>query len=324
MVRRLVLLVALVAATLAACGGDDGDDARPDRTIAFLRAIPSAETAHGAFVDALAEAGWVEDDNLTVLAGDPEEVHATEEEATAAVEGWVEQGVDLIVALSSSGAAVAGEVAPAEVPVLFLSTDPVAVGLVSDERSPDGHLTGATFRVPADRTLDVAQRALGGIDRLGLLWPSDDPAAGPVVDDVERAGGSLGVEIVDRSFVDGADAGAAVAALAADGVQAVLLANAPATVRAFDAIEPALAAARLPAVANTTNDFALVTLQPDTDEVYRQLARQSARLLGGTPVAEVPVEDPAGFRITLDRAAAERLGVVLPDDLLDLADEVRG
>lgn len=323
MVRRLVLLVALVAATVAACGGVGGDDARPDRTIAFLRAVANTDTAQAELLAELADAGWVEGENLTVLAADPDEAHPTAEEATAAVEGWVEEGVDLILALSSSGAAVADEVAP-EVPVLFLSTDPMATGLVADEREPDGHLTGATFRVPADRTLDVTLRALGGLERLGLLWPSEDPAAGPVVDDVERAGGGLGIEVVDRSFTDATDAAAAVEALAADGVQAVLLANAPSTVRAFDAIEPALAAAGLPAIANTTNDFALVTLQPDTDELYRQLGRQAVRILGGTAVGEVPVEDPAGYRITLDRTAAERLGVVLPEELLDLADDVRG
>lgn len=322
MVRRLVLLVAVVAATVAACGGD-GDDARPDRTIAFLRAIGNTDTAQAELIGALAEAGWVEGENLTVLAADPEEAYPTADEATAAIEGWLEEGVDLVIALSSSGAAVADEAAP-DVPVLFLSTDPTATGLVTDERSPEGHLTGGTFRVPADRTLDVAIRALGSLDRVGLLWPSEDPAAGPVVDDVERAGGSLGIEVVDRPFTDSSDAAAAVEALAAAGVEAVLLANAPSTVRAFDAIEPALAAARLPAIANTTNAFALVTLQPDTDELYRQLGRQAARLLGGTPVADVPVEDPAGYRVTVDRTAAERLGIELPADLVELADEVRG
>lgn len=322
MVRRLVLIVALAAATLAACGGD-GDDAAPDRTIAFLRAVGDTDTAPSELLAELADAGWIEGENLTVLAADPDEAYATADEATAAVEGWVEDGVDLVVALSSSGAAVADEAAP-DVPVLFLSTDPTATGLVSDERSPEGHLTGGTFRVPADRTLDVTLRALGRIDRLGLLWPSEDPAAGPVVDDVQRAGGSLDIEIVDRSFTDATDAAAAVEALAAEGVQAVLLANAPSTVRAFDAIKPALAVARLPAIANTTNDFAVVTLQPDTDELYRQLGRQAVRILGGTPVADVPVEDPAGYRITVDRAAAARLGIELSADLLDLADEVRG
>lgn len=321
MVRRLVLLV-LVAATVAACGGD-GDDPPPGRTIAFLRAVANTDTAQDELLAELADAGWVAGDNLTVLGADPEEAHPTADEARAAVEGWVEDGVDLILALSSSGAAVADEAAP-DVPVLFLSTDPMATGLVDDERSPEGHLTGGTFRVPADRTLDVALRAVGAIERLGLLWPSEDPAAGPVVDDVERAGARLGVEVVDRSFTAADDAAGAVEALVADGVQAVLLANAPSTVRAFDAIEPALAAAGVPVVANTTNDFALVTLQPDTDELYRQLGRQAVRLLGGTAVADVPVEDPAGYRITLDRAVAERLGIELPAELVELADEVRG
>ena len=320
MVRR-VLVLALLAALVAGCGGGDGDDEPPDRTIGFLRAVPNADTAQGAFLEVLAEAGWVDGENLTILAKDPAEAHV--DDADEVVAGWLEQGIDLIVALSTSSARVADAAAP-DVPVLFLSTDPLAVGLVTDERSPSGHLTGATFRVPADRTLDVAVRALGGPVRFGLLWPADDPAAAPVVDDVRRAAGDLDLSLVDEPFADPADVARAVQALAGAGAEAVVLANAPSLVRAFAEVEAALAAAGLPAVANTSNEFALVTLQPDTDELYRQIGRQAVRLLSGTPVASVPVEDPAGYRIVLDRAAAQRLGRTLPPDVVDLADEVKG
>ena len=321
MARRLLLLVAVLACVAAACGGGD-DDAPPDRTIAFLRAVGNADEPQAAFLEPLAEAGWIQGENLTIVAGDPMEAH-TGDAAAEAVAGWLDEGVDLIVALSSSGAKVADEAAP-DVPVLFLSTDPVATGLVADERAPEGHLTGGTFQVPADRTLDVAIRALGGPVRFGLLWPAEDPAAMPVVDEFERAAGTLDVEVVDRSFADPAEVQAAVDALVAEGAEALVLANAPSLVMAFDAIRDAAVAARLPVFANTSNDFAVATLRPDTTELYRQLGRQAVRLLSGTPVAKVPVEDPASYVVVVDRSAASKVGLTLPDDLLELADEVVG
>jgi putative ABC transport system substrate-binding protein len=318
-VRRL-LLVALLLLGSSGCGDDDG--VRPSRTIAFLRAVPNPRPAvEAAFLEELRAAGWVEGENLTVLARDPDQTHP--DGAAEAVRGWVDEGVDLIVALSTSGARVADEEAP-DVPVLFVVNDPTAAGLVDDERAPEGHLTGVTYRVPADRTLDVAMRTLGSVGVVGLLWPEDDPAAGPVRAHVRTAGRSLDVEVVEAGFTGPEEVAGAVDRLAAAGADAILLANAPATLRAGDAIGEAAARVRIPVVANTVAPEALVVLTPDSEQLYRQLGRQAVRILSGSEVSEVPVEDPGGYRVVLSRAAANRLGIDLPDDVLRIADEVVG
>jgi len=65
----------------------------------------------------------------------PSEAHPDDAGAAAAVREWVKEGAQVIVALSTSGAETAHEVAP-NVPVLFISTDPTATGLLRDERHP--------------------------------------------------------------------------------------------------------------------------------------------------------------------------------------------
>ena len=312
--------VALVCVfSVVGCGDDGGSDGV--RTIGILRAVASGDAGLDVLVDELADLGWTEGDNLEILGRDPTEVHPDPEDAGAVVTEWVDQGVDLVLALSSTGARAAAD-ATTQVPVLFLSNDPMATGLIENERRPEANLTGATYRVPGDRTLATAEAALGELTTVGCLYPLDDAAAEPSRADLERGAEALSIELRCAGFT-AEDVAPAVAEAVGDGVEAVVLVNAPGTVRAAAAIESALTPVNRPVIANTVAlPFALLVLEPDTDALYQQLARQADRLLDGAPVAEVPVEDPGRFRLVVDLRIAERLGIEVPDDLLETADEV--
>ena len=318
--RRAALYVAclLAGVALTGCGGGDDDE---ERTIGFLRAVGVAQDSEDALLDELASAGWVEGENLTVLGGDADVAYEDPAEAQAAAREMVEDGADVLITLASTSAIAARE-ADLGVPILFLVNDPIAAGLVTDERAPDGNLTGLSFRVPPDRTLDVLT-SLGDIERVAVLAPVDDPGADGYRADFMDAAEQLGLEAVGVEFTGEDDADDAVRTAADGGADAIAVVSAPATIRALGAIEQASFEARLPVIANTTvAEFAVIVLSPDTDAVYRQLGRQAARLLDGTEVREVPVEDPASFRLTLRSGAADRLGIELPEALVSRADEV--
>lgn len=324
MIRRLVAVL-LAGALIAACGNSGDSGSTPEAvkpvTIAFLRAVAGTPSTEPAFVDELRAAGYRKGDNLTILAGDANEAYPDPQDARAAVRGWVEQGASLIIALSSAGALAATEAAP-EVTVLFLSNDPKAAGLVENERAPEGRMTGVTFRVPADRTLSLAQRSVG-TTRLGLAYPPSDPAALANRDALKAAAADLGVELLTSEFKDGAGVDAAVRELVDGGAGALIVSTSPFATRLLKEIGAAARAHRLPAVANTSlADFAVVSLYPDSDELGRQLARQAARLMAGASPSAVPVEDPRRFIVTLNTKAASEFGVTIPDAVLQEANNV--
>lgn len=316
--RRLLLAgPLLLLSALVACG----DDAEEERTVAFLRTSPIAVESQESLLDELDEAGWRAGENLTVLNEDPDAVFA-EEELADAVEELVADGADLLVALSTT-AAKAAMAGAEKVPILVLANDPVASGLVVEPRAPTGSVTGIAFRVPADRTIDLARQLVGDSGTLGLLHPEDDPAAAPIVADMDDAATSLGVRLVKESFIGDDGARTAVARLAEAGVRAILLVNAPSTVAAHEVIEEATTTAGIPTIANTNvNPFAVLVLAPDGVAAYRQLGRQAARLLGGADVDDVPLEEPGDYNLILRAVIAERLGIELPDELLEQADEI--
>ncbi|MEO6121471.1 MAG: ABC transporter substrate binding protein, partial [Acidimicrobiales bacterium] len=234
------VLVALVAIGCGSTGGGDQAAQRPGpTTIAFLRAVPSGQPENqAAFLDELLDAGYVEGENLTVLAKDPAEVHPERADAEATSRAWQARGVDLIVALSTTGALSAAAAAPGT-DVLFLVNDPVSAGLVDDPRRPEGRQTGVTFRIPPDRTLDLARRALPGVAAFGIVYPPSDPAAVAIKDQAVQAADDLGVPLSQAVFSNEQDAATAVNALAAGGVGAVWALNSPTTSRFTPAIEAA-------------------------------------------------------------------------------------
>jgi putative tryptophan/tyrosine transport system substrate-binding protein len=319
--RILAVAVATLATVLPACG----DDGKPERTIAFLRTTEISPASQDAFLAELESDGWVVGENLTVLSPDPTEHHPEQGDSERVVAGWLDGDgdVDLIVALSTT-AAIAATTVTEDVPVLTLANDPVGSGLIVDPREPEGNLSGIAFRVPPDRTLDVA-RQLSGSSTVGVLWPSSDPGAAPLHESFVEAGAALRLEIVDASFGAPSDLAAAVSSLRDADVRVVALVNSPTTVAAYADLERELRGAGIAAVANTvTNEFAVVVLAPESLAVYRQLARQAARLLDGADVREVPLEDPGEYHLVVRTDIAAQLGVSVPEEVLAQADDLNG
>lgn len=317
--ERLLRVVAavLIGSVLLQCGAHAEDPIR----LAVLRTVASTDTGLSAFLAELDRHGYRQGSELAVSGGDT--VHSDVNLAQVQAAEWKQEGVDLILALSSQAARGAAMGAP-DTNILFLSNDPVALGLVNDERRPCGRLTGATFRIPADRTLDLIRRALPGAEPMGVVAPADDAAALPVVGQLEEAAGKLGIGLLVETYSGPEQAGAAVASLARRGARVLLPANSPSTVLAFPQIQVAAAEAGFPVITNTAADFALAVLEPDIDELYRQLARQAVRLLGGERPCNVPVEDPAEYRLTVNLEAAADLGISVPAGLVSDADVVIG
>jgi ABC-type uncharacterized transport system substrate-binding protein len=52
------------------------------------------------------------------------------------------------------------------------------------------------------------------------------------------------------------------------------------------------------------------------------MGRQAARILQGTPVSDVPVEDPARFLLSVNLPAAERIGRTIAPAVVKRADQV--
>jgi len=81
----------------------------------------------------------------------------------------------------------------------------------------------------------------------------------------------------------------------------------------------------LPAITNA-KQFAqaglLMSYGPNLDDLYRQAANYVDKILRGAAPAELPVQQPSKFELTINLKTARALGVKIPQPLVLLAEEV--
>jgi len=66
----------------------------------------------------------------------------------------------------------------------------------------------------------------------------------------------------------------------------------------------------------------LVSYGSDTFDLYRRAAGYVDRILRGTKPADLPVQAPVKYELVINLRTAKALGLIVPDKLLALADEV--
>ena len=75
-------------------------------------------------------------------------------------------------------------------------------------------------------------------------------------------------------------------------------------------------------VSSFTEAGGLITYGPDFADIYRRAAHYVARILKGEKPAQMAIEEPRRFRLTLNLKTAKALGITIPQSVLIRADEV--
>ena len=231
--------------------------------------------------------------------------------------------VDVLVALYPP-CALAAQQATREIPIVTISGDPVALGLVASLARPGGNITGISLMAAElhGKCVELLHDMLPSARRVAVIANTADALTNLLIEKVRLAGGTTGIEIAPVVLVGGKDElDAAFLKVKEERADAVVVQASLPTQRVVDLAFKH----RLP-VATTSRSFAevgaLISYGVDGPDTFRLSAAFVQKILQGTKPADLPVEQPTKFQLVINLKTAKALGLTVPAVMLGRADDV--
>ena len=301
---------------------------QPERRIGVLWPF-SAEDLRGkaslaALKQGLQQLGWTDGRNLRVdarwSAGDPDDNRRNAAELVALTP-------DLIFA---SGSAAVGPLLQATrtIPVVFaIVPDPVGAGYVASLARPGRNATGfASFEFGIGaKWLELLKQLIPALTRVAVIRDASITAGLGQWGAIQATAPSFGVELTPISLSDTAELENDIASFARSSNGGLIVTGSGLAVVHRDLIVKLVARYKLPAVYYERYFVAaggLISYGPNYVDQYRQAAAYIDRILKGEKPSDLPVQTPTKYELVINLKTAKALGLDVPLQLQQRADEV--
>jgi putative tryptophan/tyrosine transport system substrate-binding protein len=274
----------------------------------------------GPFPQALHDLGYVEGKNIQI---ETRSAEGGAERLPGLVGELIRSKVDIIVA-SLTPAVVAAKNATRDIPIVMAPAgDPIGMGLVGSFARPGGNITGVSANAAAlaAKSLELIPEIVPGARRAGVLGNANDPFTKPFLESIQKAGPTVPLEIQTIVIRGSDEVASAFAAMVREHAEAVVVQpSLPLQMTVDMALK-----FRLPSLSLLKSDAKagrLASYSPNAAEMSRQIAGYVDKILKGAKPADLPVQQPTLFEITINLRTAKALGLTISPMLLARADEV--
>jgi ABC-type uncharacterized transport system substrate-binding protein len=325
--RRREFITLLSGATVAWPFSARAQQPERVRRIGVLSALtetdPESVARRAAFEQALKALNWTNGGNLRIdyrwAANDAERIRKLAAEI-------ITLEPDVILTSGSIVVTPMMQATPT-IPIVFVQViDPVGSGFVKSLARPGGNITGFTqFEYSlAAKWVELLKQIAPQVTRAAVIR---DPTRGPGIGQfavIQAIAPSLGMEVSAINALDVSEMESAVAEFAR-APNGGLIVTVGGTAFNRELIIALAAKHRLPAVYPYhyfVSGGGLISYGPDTIDQYRRAADYIDRIFKGEKPANLPVQTPTKYQLTINLKTAKTLGLAVPPTLLSRADDV--
>jgi ABC-type uncharacterized transport system substrate-binding protein len=220
----------------------------------------------------------------------------------------------------------AAKEATSTIPIVMATVgDPIASGLVKSLARPDGNLTGFTLYTVelSGKRLEVLREAFPHVRRIGLLW--NPLHSGPQFEATKQAAATLGLAVESEPVQSQNALSRALVNIVGRNISALVVLPDALFWNERRIIVDRAKSERLPAIfpeREYVDAGGVLAYGPSVIDNFRRAAGYVDRILKGASPAELPVQQPTKFELTINLKTAKALGLEVPPTLLARADEV--
>src|SRR3974390_862633 len=303
---------------------------QPDRTrrvgvlLGIVESDPETNARLKAFRLGMRDLGWIEGRNIQIeyrFAGT--DLKAINKHVTE----LVGLAPDVIVAISTA-VMTALKPVTSTIPIVFVASNPVGQGFISNLTRPGGNITGFSALEPemVGKWIDLLHDVKPDLSRVTLMF---NPDSVPFYDGYARPFKTLlqqnSIELNTAHVRNVAEINSVVAELARDPGSGLIAAADPFIVNTRGAILKAVAEDKGPLVSPYRQfaiDEGLMSYGPDIADIFRRSASYIDRILKGELPGNLPAQSPDKFELVVNLKTAKVLGLSIRESFLLLADEV--
>lgn len=281
------------------------------------------EPPTAAFLDELREQGFVEGKNLEFIPGG---FRFDNQQTAAVVPAIVKAAPDAIV-VAGDFIAEKFQKETKSIPLVVMTEDMIAAGFAASLAKPGGNITGISLMSPDldGKRQDILIEAVPGAQRIAVLADLNVATLQHLRALEATARSAHGKELLVVRAANSSEIMRAVNDANAQGAAALNVLSSPMLhLNRFAIIERATQL-RLPAIyqwPETADEGGLLAYGPSFIEVFRQRARMVAKVLRGVKPADLPIEQPSTFKLSVNLKTAKSMNQIIPAALLLRADKL--
>lgn len=273
--------------------------------------------AYKGFVDGLAEAGFVDGENVII---DYQNAQNEQANCQTIATKFVNDKVDLILAIATPAAQAVAN-ATKDIPVLVTAvTDPADAKLVASNEVPGGNVTGTSDLTPVSEQMELLKQIYPDTKTVGMLYCSSESNSKFQVDLAKKKAEELGMATKDFTVSSSNEIQQVVQSMVGK-VDAIYAPTDNMIAAGMATVTMVANPSKLPVIcgeAGMVENGGLATYGINYYDLGKLTATQAVAILNGEKKpADMPIEYMQGNELTVNQETIEALGVTLPQELLD-------
>jgi putative ABC transport system substrate-binding protein len=282
---------------------------------AQIVAHPALDNDAKGFKAALAEAGFIEGQNVTY---DMQNAQGEQPNCMIIARKFEDDGVDLIHAISTPVAQAQAKISKS-IPIVFSSvTDPVATGIIPHEGATGTNITGVSDRWPVALQQKLYMEMAPRAKRWGTIYNPGDANVGTHIAIMKKTVEEMGGKFVEATVSTSAEVLQAAQSLVGR-VDAIHISSDNTVVSGYEALVKVCNENRIPLFAGDRDSVprgAIAAYALDYFQVGYSAGKKAARILKGEKPGEVPAGAADGYSLWVNVQHAKEQGLDLPATLL--------